>query len=546
MNTFWRPFWVFTVVMPFVVSFLRDWQGFILFGGPRLLTKRQHAERARRLAEKVALLGPAFIKGAQVLAMRDDILDPVYTRELKKLQDKVPPFATREVLRTIRQSLGRDARAIFDDFEIKPIAAASLGQVHRATYKGKRVAVKVLRPNVEELVASDLRVMGFIIRSVHAFVDTHFTRSFWAIYLEYTRMIRQEMDFRNEERNNARFRKNFANEPRIYFPPCVAGLTTKRTVVFEYVDGDRIDDRAVLERHGLTPTGVLETLIDVYVRMVVVHGFIHADPHPGNLRLDRQGRIAFFDYGMALEFDAETRKEMLRACLAVVARDIDTMVDIFYRLKMVDPDIPRAQVRDAADTLLTIQLRDDFEPRMVQEIADDILATFHKFPLRMPQQLVYLFRASALVEGLGIMFDPKFSAVREATPVIKLAIRHVALGSDKPLWTRALDAARGVYSEINYLRRIIHRLEREEQRVRIHPVDLDRIESHMTALMRRLLVGLGAFLTVCAAFYMGIETGLWLLMAILAAPAMVVFVACAIYPVRRYEPLEGDWWKLFR
>lgn len=546
MNTFWRPLWVFTVVMPFVVSFLRDWQSYIVFGGPRLLTKRQHQARAKRLAEKVGLLGPAFIKGAQVLAMREDILDITYTRELKKLQDKVPSFSTREVMRAIKQSLGSDAREIFDEFETKPIAAASLGQVHRAVYKGKRVAVKVLRPNVEELVASDLRVMGYILRTIHAFIDTHFTRSFWAIYLEYTRMIRQEMDFRNEERNNARFRKNFADDKRLYFPPCVPGLTSRRTVVFEYVDGDRIDDAAVLARHGLSPAKVLDTLIDVYVRMVVVHGFIHADPHPGNLRIDGNGRIVFFDYGMALEFDAETRKEMLRACLAVVARDIDTMVDIFYRLKMVDPDIPRAQVRDAADTLLTIQLREDFNPRMVQEIADDILATFHKFPVRMPQQLVYLFRASALVEGLGIMYDPNFSAVREATPVIKLAIRHVALGSDKPLWTQALDVARGVYSEVNYLRRIIHRLEREEQRVRIHPVDLDRIESHMTALMRRLLVGLGGIITVASALAVAMVTGHWLLMILVAGPAMLMYVVCSVYPVRRYEPLEGDWWKLFR
>jgi predicted unusual protein kinase regulating ubiquinone biosynthesis (AarF/ABC1/UbiB family) len=517
-------------------------------GGPRILTDAQHRERARKLTDTFAHLGPAFIKGAQVLAMREDILPPVYTRELKTLQDRVPPFSLKEVLGTIRESLGRPVEEIFDSFEEAPLAAASLGQVHRAVYKGRAVAVKVLRPGVEEIVASDLMVVRWLLRFFHLLVDSHFVRSFWAVIQEYDRMISQEMDFHFEERNAERFRRNFAEDGRLVIPRCHHELTSRRTVVFDFIDGVRVDDLEGLKERNQSPQKVIAWLIDIYVRMVVVHGFIHADPHPGNLLVDRQGRIVLLDYGMSLEFPPAIRREMLRACVAVVARDVDSMVDIFYKLGMVDPDIPRALVRDAGETLLAIQLRDDFNPRMVQEIADDILATFHRFPLRMPQQLVYLFRASALVEGQGMEFDNTFSAVREATPIIKRMIREVALEEQMPLHERVAKLGSTVWSELQYVRRVITRFEREEQRVRLHPEDLERLERRLGRLVRRLLFGFGCCSLAGLGAVVYLRTGS--IAALIAFGGLGAFglVLAIVLPFRRWEPLPGDmeWFRKIR
>ncbi len=537
MSSFLRPFRVFFTLLPFIISFLRDWQGWVFFGAPRRFTPEQHKHRAQRLTAKLASLGPAFIKGAQVLATREDIIPRTYTEELKTLQDRVPPFPVSGVFQAIRESLGRPAKEIFDDFDREPIAAASLGQVHSAVYKGRRVAVKVLRPGIQRLVEIDLSVVTTILRVFAFFIDSHIVRSFQTVIAEYTRVIRIEMDFRNEQKHADRFRHNFSDNPRVVVPACHGELTTKRTVVFDFVEGYRVDDPAALAECGVTTKDLVDTLIEVYVTMTVVHGFIHADPHPGNLFVDREKRIVILDYGMVLEFPDRLRLELLRACLAVVRNDIDTIVDCFYRLGMVDPEINRSLVRDAAETLLQIQLREDFTPRMVQEIADDILDTFHKFPLRMPQQLVYLFRASALIEGLGMKYDQYFSAVREATPVIKKLIKKVALEPEKKVHERVRDWGESAVATAYQLRRIIERMEREEQHVRVHQGDMAELKTTVWSAVRRLIVGLtslGWFLTgviLTAEFH-----SIWP-MVIFTPPSMLILLLCVAVPLKRRHRL---------
>lgn len=533
-----RPVRVFFTLLPYLISFLRDWQRFVLFGPPRVLTREQHKRRARRLTRTLAHLGPAFIKGAQVLGTREDILPREYTDELKTLHDRVPPFSSRQAIETIEESAGKPVSELFEEFDPVPIAAASLGQVHRAVYKGQPVAVKILRPRVEQIVELDLRVVEFLIRLMHLFIESYFIRSFWEIHLEYDRMIHQEMDFRNEESNAERFRRNFANDPYFVVPACFAELTSRRLVVFEFVEGVRVDDPAALAQCGLTPHQLIERLIEGYVRMTIIDGFIHADPHPGNLLVNAEGQIVLLDYGMALDFPDQVRRELLRGTLCIVRDDLDGLVDCFYKLNMVDPSINRALVRDAADTLLKIQFRSDFTPRMIQDIADDILSTFHRFPLRMPQQLVFLFRASALVEGLGMKYDPHFSGVREATPVVKRLMKEVDLGPGKVWYKEFVEDLKGAWATARRFRAIIHRMEREEQRIRFHQGDLDDMKRFLGIVARRLMVGGLALVGLLSgvALYAG-QGHFWWMLA-LGVPSAAVFFSAFILPMRKRDRLR--------
>ncbi|MDX1973580.1 MAG: AarF/UbiB family protein, partial [Candidatus Sumerlaeia bacterium] len=458
-----------------------------------------------------------------------------YTKALRKLQADVPPVPTPQALDVLERSLGMPPKEVFDEIDPLPLAAASLGQVYKGKYQGKKVAIKILRPGIHRVVETDLFVLGLILRVFLYFLDNHFVRSFWAIYLEYARIIREEIDFRNEEKNAERFRRNFAPFPNVVIPKVYKELTRQEVVVFEFMEGVRVDDREALASIGLTSKELLELMISTYVRMTIVHGFIHADPHPGNLLVDNQKRLVILDYGMALTFPDEMRREILRGCLAIVRDDINALVDAFYRIGMVDESANRALVRDAAQRLLSIQMRDDFEPRMVQEIADEILATFHEFPLRMPQQLVYLFRASALVEGLGMKFDKNFSAVREATPIVKRLIREIALEPEVGILDKLKQGFNAVYNIGDQLRRVIERMEREEQRIRLNSADLAQFERLVALMTRRLVASVGVGLVALTGIALGLVQQNILLIGGMGVGAAAVLLLLYVMPVRRRD-----------
>lgn len=531
--SFLRTARVTAVLLPFVVSIIRDWRRWLILGGPRILTRAQHRDRAQRMRETMGRLGPTFIKGAQVLAMREDMIHPIYAREFRKLQDQVPPFSAALADKIIARNLRRPVREVFDEFEAEPIAAASLGQVHRAVFRGETVAVKVLRPGVRQLVETDLRVITFFLGMVGLFLDENIVRSAWTILEEYRRMIFLEMDFRNEEKNAARFRKDFADQPRIRIPKCHHELTTRETAVFEFCHGVRIDDVEGMKRLAFDPKDLVEQLLEAYIRMAVVHGFVHADPHPGNILVNAEKQVVILDYGMALEFSERTRLELLKLVYCVVKRDIDGVVDSFYRLDMVDEGISRATLRDAADTLLSIQLDTDVTIRQLQKISQDILETFYKFPLRLPSQLVYLLRAATLVEGVALYYNERFNGVKESTPIVKRLLAETAFQGKKPISERVVDGAKEAYGTLRDLVQVIHRLEREQLRVRVSEVDIYAFQRFLTALLRRLMaaIGLAAFAIILAIASGGVGGPI---LALLAALMLVFgFLALVLIPIPR-------------
>lgn len=530
---FRRSIRVFTALFPFIISFIRDWRGWVFIGAPGRLSQDEHRRRAENLRICFGKLGPSFIKAAQVLAQREDFFPEVYCREFRKLQDQVPPFPSRRAKAILRECFRKPPSTVFDSFDSDPIAAASLGQVHRAVYQGKPVAVKILRPGVKDLVSTDLKVVHFLLFFLEVFIDENLMRSFRAILTEYERMMAQEMDFRNEQRNAARLRHNLRKNPRIYVPLFVPSLTTRQTVVIEYVDGIRVDDVEGLRRKGVATDDLTRLMIEAWVRMVVIDGFIHADPHPGNLLVDGENRLVLLDFGMALEFDERTRLELLKIVHAFSKNDVDAIIDGFYKLDMVDAGINRAVLRDAAQTLLEIQLTSDVTPRQVQEIAQDIVDTFYRFPLRMPNNLVYLFRAASLLEGVAIRYNPRFNGVKEATPIIRKMLREIAFPGDKPIKDRLIEGAEEVWTTTRELAVVIHRMEREQLSIRIHEADIFALERFLNALLRRLLVAGALGIVAVLVTIVGLQTGAVIALVLPLLVIMVLFVLLALLPIPR-------------
>ncbi|MCC6546821.1 AarF/ABC1/UbiB kinase family protein [Candidatus Sumerlaeota bacterium] len=484
-----RSIYVFVTLLPFILSFIRDWKRYVAFGPPRALNEQQHRRRARALRERMAELGPSFIKGAQVLAMRDDVILPIYASELRKLQDRVPPFPHQQARAIVERNLGRRVAEVFTEFQSRPIAAASLGQVHLATHNGIRVAVKVLRPGVRQLVETDLRVVAILLYLMDFFIDANLMKSFQSVISEYARMIALEMDFTNEQANADRLRRN-VKDKGIVIPRFISELTTSEVAVIEFFEGIRIDRVDEIRAMGINSDELIERLLHVYTRMAVVDGFVHADPHPGNLLIDREGRIIILDYGMCVEFDEFTRLELLKIVHAVTRKDVDAIVESYYRLGMVDYDVNRGVLKEAAKTLFSIQIDNDLSPKQVQEIAQQILDTFHRFPIHLPSNLVYLLRATTLLEGIALQFNPRFNSLRTASPIVKRLLAEIAFDPNKPMKDRIIDAGRQLYSFASDTVSVVHRLEREQLRIRMHETDIYEIQRFFIALLRRLLAGI--------------------------------------------------------
>ncbi|HEV8124364.1 MAG TPA: AarF/UbiB family protein [Gemmatimonadales bacterium] len=490
-----RALKVFLKLFPFVVAFLRDRRRFIVFGKPARRTDAQHRRRAARLTATLAGLGPAFIKLAQVFGSRADILPEPYLSAISTLADQVPPLAPGVAERVIEAEIGQPASAIFGRFDSEPLAAASLGQVHRASYGGREVVVKILRPGVEAIVRQDLDVSFKILFLLNILFPNHHVRAITAIVQEFQRRISDEMDFREEARYAGILRRNFAAEPRVVIPEVVAPLTRQRILVLEYIEGTRIDRlQERLAAHEFELAALVRTIVELYLQMMLIDGVFHADPHPGNLLVDREGRVVLLDFGMVLPVERETRLRIIRTILSAARQDVDGVINGFYELGILDPDVDRGTVRDAAQQLMALSFRDDYSPRQLQRLVEEVLKTFYDWPLMLPSQLVYFGRAAVLVEGIGLRYDPNFNGMT----VIRPAVDHykdrmlsgLLEGDGKSVlddWTHEAQ------STIRTLRDLLRRVEREELRVRWHPRDTLELQRFLAQQVRRGLLAIFAF-----------------------------------------------------
>jgi len=485
-----RAILVFVRLFPFVVGFLRDRRRFILFGRPLPVSEERHRRRAERLTRTLAGLGPTFIKLAQVFSARADILPEPYLGAIGTLTDQVPPLAPGVAEQVIAAELGGDAASVFERFHAEPLAAASLGQVHRAAYGGREVVVKVLRPGVEDMVRRDLDISFRVLFLVNLLFPNHHTRAISTIVSDFAKRISGELDFREEARNAEILRRNFAQEPRVVIPEVIGALTRRRVLVLEYVEGTRIDrlqDR--LASGELSLDALIATIVEVYIKMMLEDGFFHADPHPGNLLVDARGRLVMLDFGMVLQVERETRARMVRTVAAAVRQDVDGVINGLYELGILDPDVDRGTVRDAAQELMGVALRDDVSPRQMQRIVEDVLRTFYDWPLMLPSDLVYFGRAAVLVEGIGLRYDPHFNTLAAARPVVARSAGRLMQGllgaEGRPRVAEwGLDAAAAVRT----VRDLLRRVEREELRVRWHPRDTVELQRFLAQQVRRALL----------------------------------------------------------
>ncbi len=537
MSRWRRSLTIVARLLPFMLAFIRDRRRWVLFGRPRRTSAEAHARRAQKLTATIASLGPTFIKLAQVFGSRADILPEPYLSSISTLQDQVPPDSPEAIEKVIESELQQKPDALFDEFERQPVAAASLGQVHRARLNGERVAVKVLRPGVEELIALDLEISFRVLLLLNVLFPNHHIRALTNVVREFSVRILEEMDFEREAENIALFHQHFAEDPHVRAPRVYSEFTRRRVIVLEWVTGDKIDRLSARFAAGdLDFNDLMRRLTSTYLRMLMRDGFLHADPHPGNILVQADGTLVFLDWGMVVKLSRSTRDSLVKLSLAAGRDDLDSMINGMYELGMIDPDISRAEVRDAAVEILGIITRiRELGMRQVQEMVREIMDTFYTWPLMLPRELVYFFRAVALLEGIGIRYDPAFNGLEVARPVI-LEMKAELLRAQV---REPQELARGIMDELRVgftaIRDVVVRAEREEFRVRVHPRDFMSGERFLSLQVRRVLLSIFALTIALIASITFIELHNYILLTAGLLVSFVMFIIVLLLPTHLLE-----------
>ena len=294
--------------------------------------------RAQWLVQNLLDLGPTFIKIGQALSTRADLLPLEYVRALGTLQDKVPEFSASEAIALIESELGSSIYTLYRDFKDRPIAAASLGQVHLAKlHTGQDVVVKVQRPGLQELFQLDFQALGKLLRFCRRWLPWTRVYNLEAIYDEFFNILYLEIDYVQEAKNSEKFAINFKDFPEILVPQVYWERTTTKILTIEYLPGMKIDDRDTIEKFGLDPKKINQIGICCYLKQILIDGFFQADPHPGNMALTPEGQIIFYDFGMMSEVNSLNKDEMIRSFFAVLRKDTDEVITTLINMGLIQP-----------------------------------------------------------------------------------------------------------------------------------------------------------------------------------------------------------------
>jgi predicted unusual protein kinase regulating ubiquinone biosynthesis (AarF/ABC1/UbiB family) len=386
----------------------------------------------------------------------------------------------------------------------------------------------VLRPGVEKTVALDLDISFRLLFWLNIIFPNHHIRALTGVVREFSHRVREEMDFRKEADHIRRFNENFAHERRVRTPRVMGELTRRRVLVMEYCRGTKIDRlHDAFESGRLSFDDTMRTLTGLYLRMMMVDGFLHADPHPGNLLVEDDGTIVLLDWGMVVEVPRWTRETILNMALAVAREDLDGMINGMYQIGAISPEVSRGEIREAAIEIMQIVERAQTTGReRVQELVQQLFDTFYTWPLILPQELVYFFRAGALLEGIGFRYDPRFNGLHFVRGVIKEFRGDILRTTGKEPAALARNLFDEVQTTLRTVRDLLTRTEREELRVRVHPRDVQQQERFVHLQARRLLLSIFATATalITSILYISIRTGWLLALGLGASLAMFIVV----------------------
>ncbi|UCH21651.1 MAG: AarF/ABC1/UbiB kinase family protein [Deltaproteobacteria bacterium] len=393
--------------------------------GLQMISRKQRV-RVERLSKPQGLrmaleeLGPTYIKLGQVLSTRPDLVPIEFITELSKLQDKVPPFPFRSVKKIVEEELKQPLEAFFDLFDEKPLASASIGQVHRARLKGgDEVAVKIQRPGIQKIIEVDLEIMLHLATLMERHVEEMALHRPVKIVEEFARTLENEIDYGIEVANTERFALNFLDDPHVYIPKVFRDVSTSRVLTAEFVEGIKVSEIDRLDEAGLSRKLITDRGADALLKQIFDHGFFQADPHPGNIFVLPNNVICLIDFGMVGAVNRKTRENFVDLIDSVVNKDAARTAEVLLNLTLWDkePDL-RSFETDVSDFMMK-HLYKPLKDIEIGKLLHQLLELASRHRLRIPPDIFFMMKALTTVEGVARMLDPDFDMITKAKPFIK-------------------------------------------------------------------------------------------------------------------------------
>jgi predicted unusual protein kinase regulating ubiquinone biosynthesis (AarF/ABC1/UbiB family) len=402
-----------------------------------LLLNKNRPQRQRRPAQKLAntliRLGPTFIKIGQTLSTRVDLLPPAYVEALAQLQDQVPAFSTITAIEIIERELGQPLGQLYQEFEPQPIAAASLGQVHRARLpSGELVVVKVQRPGLEELFRLDFQILQQLLQFCESRFPWTRTYGLTAIYQDFFKLLFQEIDYVNEGHNADRFRHNFRHQKMVTVPTIHWRLTTSKVLTMSYLPGIKIDRRAELIAAGFPPAKINQIGICCYLQQLMIDGFFQGDPHPGNMAITSEGKLAVYDFGMMTQLPANAKEQMIDTFLAIIRKDPAAVVQHLTTMGLLVEVENMRPIKKVIGFLLDRFTERPVNMQELEEIRLEVANMYAQQPFRLPSEMVAILKALSTLDGIARTLDPEYNLVAAAQPFI----RRIALAEGQTIGRR--------------------------------------------------------------------------------------------------------------
>jgi ubiquinone biosynthesis protein len=455
------------------------------------------ATRFRNVLEE---LGPTFVKLGQVLSTRPDILPPEFIAELKYLQDRVPPLTFEDIQEQVESSLGAGIEDLFAEFREKPLAAASIGQAHRATLRdGRDVVVKVQRPGIRQKIRSDLDILYYLARLLEATIEEVELYTPTAIVREFERAILNELDFLQEAQNIEEFGANFAEVEKVEVPEVIHDLTSAEILTMEFVDADKLSD---IEGGSERAIRVLDILLDALVKMVLYDGFFHGDPHPGNIMVRDDDTVVFIDFGLVGRLSESQQDSIIDLVLTVLTGDVDgisrTLLTMGRPMGRVNLREFKADIRSIRDKYLAMNLGDIEVGEFVQETMN--AAQTHR--IRINTNYAVLTKAAMTIEGIMRELEPDLDIMRKGMPYAKqLAARRF---SARKILQGVMNSSMGFSGFVQQIPQqmdqIMMDLEGGNLTITIKNDSIDEIGTFLNTLGTRIFLGImAAGLAVAAA-----------------------------------------------